>query len=169
MRYVIFAVTFLVAGCGSEEPTPPSLAPVEDVADAGSSVFGQIEDAQSLTRLTDLIEVAGLTSVLADTSTAYTVFAPSNDAFESSGIDLEVDSLRAREIVLSHVLSTRMLTFDVFPDLSIETLGGSEISFAEAGEGLSVIGPGGTGRIIESDLDTDNGVVHVIDTVISPR
>ena len=164
-----FAALLLLAGCGPDPapPTPPP--PPPGPAEGARTLGAALEGSPRLTTLARYVEAAGLGPVMADTSTAYTVFAPSDDAFRAAGLGLEVDSAEARAVVLAHVLSTRMMSMDVFPDLSIETLAGTEVSFADRGEGLAVVGPGGTGRIVEADLDTDNGVVHVIDTVLSPR
>lgn len=167
----------LVTGCA--DPAPPDPAPADTTAgaappaDAGrQSVDDVAATSPRLRTLARLLDASGLRETLADTSMAYTLFAPSDDAFAALGDDavaaLEADPDAAREVLLGHVLPTRMLSFDVFPDLSIESMSGTELSFVETGEGLAVRSGETTARITDADLDADNGVLHIIDAVLTP-
>lgn len=177
MRLALALAVLTLAACGDPEPAaappdaPPSDAPT--LADDGrQSVADVVATSPRLRTLSRLLDASGLRATLADTSTAYTLFAPSDDAFAALGdgavAALEADSAAARDLLLGHVLGTRMFTLDVFPDLSIETLGGAEIAFAEADGGLAVRSGGTTARVTDADLDADNGVVHIVDAVLAP-
>ena len=165
-----------VLGCSDPDPAPPPPSPDPSVtgpAETGrQSVADVVAASPRLRTLGRLLEASGLRETLADTSTAYTLFAPSDEAFSALGDDavaaLEADPDAAREALLAHALPTRMLSVDVFPDLSIETLAGTELSFAEVDGALAVRSGGTTARITDADLDADNGVVHVVDAVLAP-
>ena len=173
------ALLFALAVVGCSDPSPATPPPTDSTATpAPTAETGRLSVADvtaanpRLRTLHRLLTASGLAETLADTSTAYTLFAPSNDAFAALGDDavaaLEADPEAARTALRGHVLATRMLSIDVFPDLSIETVGGTELSFAEAGEGLAVRSGGTTARITDADLDADNGVVHIVDAVLIP-
>ena len=176
---LLFCASALVAlaACSDPDPAPPPTPPPTDgpapAASGRPSVADVVAQSPRLGTLRRLLDASGLGATLADTATAYTLFAPSDEAFAALGADavaaLEADPAAARAVLAGHVLTTRMLTFDVFPDLSIESLGGPSLEFVEAGEGLAVAGPAGTGRITDADLDADNGVVHVVDAVLVGR
>ena len=173
MRFPLVLVALSLAACGDAEPPAPDPAPAPPVADDGRPSVASVVASNGRLRTTArLLAASGLDATLRDTSTAYTLFAPSDDAWAALGDDavaaLEADPAALRSALLGHVLGTRMLSFDVFPDLSFETEGGTEITFADAGEGLAVRSASGSGRITDADLDADNGVVHVIDGVLSP-
>ena len=177
-RLLVPALLLALAACGdADAPAPEPDAPVEapDTASTPDAVGPQsvaslLTESPRLTTLARLADAADLASTLADTASTVTVFAPSDAAFAALGDGaveaLEADPERARRVLLAHVVPTRMLTIDVFPDLSIETTAGTEIAFAEAGEGLAVRSGGVTARITDADLDAENGVVHVIDAVL---
>ena len=181
MRLSLPLAALLLFGCSDPTPSPAggdtdgetvtADAPAEsNPGEERQSLVSVVEANPRLTTLLRLVGTAGLSETLADTSVTYTLFAPSDAAFAALGDAvgaLDADSAAARAVLLDHVLSTRMLSVDVFPDLSIETVGGAEVSFAEVGDGLAVVGPLGTARITDADLDADNGVVHIIDTVLS--
>ncbi len=171
---LLLALAVTAASCSDPaEPTPaPTETPSPPAADGRQSVADVVATSPRLQTLNRLLQSSGLAATLADTATAYTLFAPTDDAFAALGDAaveaLDADAEAARAALLAHVLPTRMLSIDVFPDLSIETTGGTEITFAEAGDGLAVRSGGVTARITDADLDADNGVVHLIDTVL-PR
>ncbi|WP_412062951.1 fasciclin domain-containing protein [Rubrivirga sp. IMCC45206] len=159
-----------LAACGGDaaSPEPREPAPETPAASARPSVADLVGTNPRLRVLARLIASSGLEVTLRDTSTAYTLFAPSDDAFAQFGgrAALEADSAAARAALARHVVATRLLTPDVFADLAIETMAGSEVTFAEVGEGLAVQSGGATARITDADLDADNGVVHIVDTVL---
>ena len=175
MRPTALALLLALAsfGCGDDPaPTPETpAAPAPPAATARQSVADVLSANPRLTTTARLVEAAGLGETLRDTATAYTLFAPSDDAWAALGADaladLEADGDVLRAALLNHVLETRMLSFDVFPDLSIDAAGGGAVAFEEVGEGLAVVGPAGRARITDADLDADNGVVHVVDAVIA--
>lgn len=169
----------LVAGCSDPSPeadpapSDTTAATPTPPADVGrQSVADIVATSPRLRTLARLLQASGLDETLADTSTAYTLFAPSDDAFAALGDDavaaLEADPDAAREALLAHALPTRMLSFDIFPDLSIETMSGTELAFLERDGGLAVRSGGTTAGITDADLDADNGVVHIIDAVFQP-
>ena len=178
MRLALALALLALAAAGCSDPAPdPGPAPVPDAEPETAALVGAqtvtdvVVASPRLRTLARLLDVSGVGETLADTSTAYTLFAPSDDAFAALGDDavaaLEADPAAARAILLDHALATRMLSVDVFPDLSIASIGGAELAFADAGEGLAVVGPAGRGRITDADLDADNGVVHILDAVLS--
>ncbi len=171
MRLLSLALLCLaLSACGDDAPAPePTPAPAAEAPAAARQSVADIVGANPRLRvLARLIESSGIATTLRDTSTTYTLFAPSDEAFAQFGglAALEADSAAARAALSAHVVATRLLTPDVFADLAIETLTGSEVTFAEAGEGLAVRSAGATARITDADLDADNGVVHIIDTVL---
>ncbi|WP_420457383.1 fasciclin domain-containing protein [Rubrivirga sp.] len=173
MRLFLALLLAALVGCAEDPaPTPPpptDPAPAPAV-DGRQSVADVVSANPQLRTLARLLAASGLDATLADTATTTTLFAPTDDAFAALGDDavaaLEADPDAARAALLGHVVATRMLSVDVFPDLSIETVGGSEVSFVEAGDGLAVRSGGTTARITDADLDADNGVVHLIDAVL---
>ena len=164
-----------LAACGdAEAPAPDPAPPPADapVADAGRQSVADVAAASPRLRTTArLLAASGLDEALRDTARVFTLFAPSDDAWAALGDDavaaLEQDPAAARAALLSHVLGTRMLSVDVFPDLAFETEGGTEVGFAETDGGLAVRGPAGTAQITDADLDADNGVVHIVDAVLA--
>lgn len=168
----------LAFGCADPSPeagpaAPDTTAAAAPPADPGrQSVADVVATSPRLRTLARLLRASGLDATLADTSTAYTLFAPSDDAFAALGDDavvaLEADPDAARTALLAHALPTRMLSVDVFPDLSIESMGGTELAFLERDGGLAVRSGRTTAGITDADLDADNGVVHVVDAVLQP-
>ena len=174
MRFSFLLAALLLSACGdAEAPAPPAPPPAPTAAaDDGRQSVTDIVAANGRLRTTArLLAASGLDETLRDTSTAYTLFAPSDEAWAALGDDavagLEADPGALRSALLAHVLGNRMLSFDIFPELSIETEGGPEVSFTDAGDGLVVRSASGSGRITDADLDADNGVVHVIDGVLA--
>ena len=179
MRLPLFlSLATLAVGCSDPSPEADP-APADTAvtaappADAGrQSVADVVATSPRLRTVARLLEASGLGETLADTSTAYTLFAPSDEAFAALGDDavaaLEADPAAARAALLAHALPTRMLSVDVFPDLSIQTMGGTELAFLDRDGGLAVRSGVTTAQVTDADLDADNGVVHIIDAVLQP-
>ncbi len=113
---------------------------------------------------------AGLASALA--SGNLTVFAPTNAAFQAAGFADETainnaDLNTLRQILLYHVIGTERYFSDRIPDAlsSIKTLQGEDVQVIRDQQGAVAV----NGVLVsQPDLETNNGVIHVIGQVLLP-
>ena len=102
----------------------------------------------------------------------WTVFAPTDAAFESlpDGLldDLLANTGSLTNILSHHVVSGIGLSTNLYEDysgLAVPTLNDTEILVTIDGNAIMI----DNALIITADLVADNGVVHVIDTVLLPE
>ena len=98
----------------------------------------------------------------------FTVFAPTDQAFADAGIDLAaLDTAEGKEtlteILLSHVVAGAVPAANVSDCMTADTVSGHTLSFS-VGESVMVNGA----TVTTADVMTSNGVIHVIDTVLTP-
>ncbi len=100
----------------------------------------------------------------------FTVFAPTNAAFEALLTDLGITAedllgqSQLSTVLLSHVLSGKVMSTDITNGLMAPTLNtGESLSF-----GLNPVTINGDINVTTADIVAMNGVVHVIDRVIVP-
>lgn len=126
----------------------------------------------NLSILTRAINAAGLKDELMGTG-PFTLFAPTNKAFERLPKAFLNDLLRPenrdqlRSVLLYHVAQGRVMSSDVNSVVSpsvLTTLGGSALRLTHGAAGVTV----GPAMILQPDIMTSNGVVHVIDRVLIP-
>jgi uncharacterized surface protein with fasciclin (FAS1) repeats len=99
----------------------------------------------------------------------FTLFAPTDDAFDRLGADALADFL-GREAVIQSVLrnhialggssSSALVAMGTFTNIA-----GNYYFITETTGGLDVNGA----TIVTPDIEASNGVVHVIDTVLVPE
>ncbi|HMS69080.1 MAG TPA: fasciclin domain-containing protein [Saprospiraceae bacterium] len=151
--FTVITMSFTSCGDDEEVVTPSTIV---DVA---------LADAQFST-LTSALTKAELVTALQGTG-PFTVFAPKNAAFTKAGITsldgLSKDALTP--ILTSHVLNGKVLSADV-------KSGGASTLNTNNNIYLSVNSTGvyinGNIKVIATDVDASNGVIHVIDNVIIP-
>lgn len=112
----------------------------------------------------------------------FTVFAPTNDAF-SKLPEGTVESLlkpenkeKLNSILTYHVISGKVMAADVVKAINdnngrfvITTVQGKDLTATLEGENVILTDPkGNTSKIITTDVDASNGVIHAIDTVVMP-
>jgi len=115
--------------------------------------------------------VAAVTAAgLADTLKSpgpFTVFAPSDDAFSklpSGTVEaLLQDILTLRKILEYHVVSGKVTAADVVKLTKATAAEGSDVKI-DASNGVKV----NDATVVQPDIETENGVIHVIDTVLLP-
>lgn len=106
----------------------------------------------------------------------FTVFAPTNAAFVSLLGELGVtkDALLANKPLLTavltyHVLSGRVDKAAIPAGKAISTVGGSIFKIDTSSGALAITdGRNRVSKIIQTDINASNGVIHVIDKVILP-
>ena len=98
----------------------------------------------------------------------FTLFAPTDQAFADAGIDLAVlDTPEGKatltDILLYHVIAGNVPSSAVTECLTANTVNGSPIAFT-VGDGVMV----NDATVTLADVNTSNGVIHVIDKVLTP-
>ena len=143
-------------------PTTTTEAPLPNLVDLA------ISEGQFNTLL-ELAEIAGLDALLAQPG-AFTVFAPTDDAFaalpEGFVDGLEADPEAAALLLTYHAAIGQLDSTQVAAATSIATVSTFPLTVEVDADGNVLLG--GTARIIQADLIASNGVVHVIDTVLIP-
>lgn len=99
----------------------------------------------------------------------FTVFAPTDEAFaklpKGTVEALLKDKSALTNILLYHVVAGKVMAKDVVNINSAETVQGSSINIKVV-DGKVMINDA---QVISADVNTSNGVIHVIDTVILPQ
>ena len=152
----ISTVTIPVAQAADE-----SAAPGDIVAIASS--------AGSFKTLVAAVKAAGLVETLQGKG-PFTVFAPTDEAFAKLPAGT-VDSLLKPEkkeklvaILTYHVVPGKVMAADV-KTMKAKTVNGQELSIVVEGGNVMV----NNAKVVKTDVAANNGVIHVIDTVLLPK
>ena len=123
----------------------------------------------SLSTLVAAVQAADLVDALSDENTQLTVFAPTNDAF--AAIQDTVDLLLLPEnkadlqnVLQYHVVSGKVMSTDLSDGMEVTALNGDTLTITIE-DGKVMINDA---EVTLADVETSNGVVHVIDTVLVP-
>jgi len=97
----------------------------------------------------------------------FTVFAPTDDAFAKipkAQLDaLLADKSKLTAVLTYHVVAGKVMAKDVKAG-KVKTVQGSELNVSTAG-GVMV----DNARVTATDIVADNGVIHVIDSIVLPK
>lgn len=124
-------------------------------------------NAGTFNTLVTAITAAGLDTTLKGPG-PFTVFAPTDEAFSKlpSGTfeSLLEDILQLRKVLEYHVVSGKVMAADVVKLDSATTASGSTVKI-DASSGVKV----NDATVVTPDVEADNGVIHIIDTVLIPQ
>jgi uncharacterized surface protein with fasciclin (FAS1) repeats len=116
--------------------------------------------------LATALQAAGLVDTLKGKG-PFTVFAPTDEAFAKipkAQLDaLLADKAKLTAVLTYHVVPGKVMAKDVKAG-KVKTVQGSELTLATSG-GVSVDGA----KVTAADIVADNGVIHVIDSVVLPK
>jgi uncharacterized surface protein with fasciclin (FAS1) repeats len=122
--------------------------------------------AGSFKTLAAALTAAGLIDTLKGPG-PFTVFAPTDEAFAKipkAQLDaLLADKAKLTSVLTYHVVSGKVMAKDVKAG-KVKTVQGSDLTVATAG-GVMVDGA----KVTATDIVADNGVIHVIDSVVLPK
>lgn len=125
--------------------------------------------AGSFTTLVTALKAAGLVDTLKGEG-PFTVFAPTDAAFAKLPAGTVEDLLKSENkekltaILTYHVVAGKVLAKDVVNLTSAKTVNGKELTINAGAEGVKV----DNANVTKTDIETSNGVIHVIDTVVIP-
>ncbi len=122
--------------------------------------------AGSFKTLVTALSAAGLVDTLKGKG-PFTVFAPTDEAFAKiPKADLDAllkDKAKLTAVLTYHVVPGKVMAADVKSG-NVKTVQGSYLVVTTA-SGVKV----NESNVVKTDITTDNGVIHVIDTVLMPK
>eukprot|EP01029_Cantina_marsupialis_P001888 TRINITY_DN117183_c0_g2_i3.p1 TRINITY_DN117183_c0_g2~~TRINITY_DN117183_c0_g2_i3.p1 ORF type:complete len:593 (-),score=79.40 TRINITY_DN117183_c0_g2_i3:912-2690(-) len=166
--FLLLITSLLIVSCEDDDDTPKPAPTQKNIVEivAGNDAFSILEQALVKANLIDALNGAG----------PFTVFGPTNDAFEQLFEDLGIsglDDLTAEAltpILLYHVLGieaeSSSFTDGYVESLSLFTPGDYPIKIlVSLSSGVKL---NGSSNVTQADVMASNGIIHVIDKVILP-
>jgi hypothetical protein len=120
----------------------------------------QIQKNPDLSKFAEYLNKTGYDKVVASSKT-FTVWAPTNLALQNLDQAIVNDTAKLKQVIANHISYQSYLTRSANPVLTIRTLNGKNILFTKTGFEEA--------NITVADQVTGNGVLHVVDMVISPK
>jgi len=133
-----------------------------------TTVVDVIVNSPDHNTLETAVLAAGLETALSGDG-PFTVFAPTDDAFAALPAELLNALLNDPQgsltnVLLYHVLAAEVLSTDLMDGMTATTLLGADITVSINNDGVFI----NDAQVTVADIQTDNGVVHVIDAVLIP-
>jgi uncharacterized surface protein with fasciclin (FAS1) repeats len=123
-------------------------------------------NAGSFSTLVAAVKAAGLVDTLKGKG-PFTLFAPNDEAFaklpEGTVDGLLKNIPQLKKILTYHVVSGKVMAADVAKMKSAKTVEGSDVKI-DATKGVKI----NNATVSTADVAADNGVIHIIDTVLMP-
>jgi len=161
-----------VAACGDDDDDANGGATTTEQAQEGQAAAGNIvavaTKTPDLSTLVEAVEAAGLVETLEEPG-PYTVFAPTNEAFEALGNTLDTllepaNKEELAEILTYHVVPGELTASQLSDGQQLKTVQGDSLEVKIDGEEVTINGA----TVVTPDVEASNGVVHVIDEVLTP-
>ena len=183
----LLAVGLVLAACGDDddaaetgdapsEETTTEAPETTDEAEAEADIVDTAIAAGGFETLVAAVQAAGLEETLRGEG-PFTVFAPTDDAFAAlpeGTVEalLEDPTGDLASILTYHVVAGEVLAADVggLDGQAVETVNGATFT-VNVGDDGSVTLTDATGNevgVVQTDITTSNGVIHVIDGVLLP-
>ncbi|ABG30413.1 fasciclin domain-containing protein [Roseobacter denitrificans] len=157
LRKTLFALTAATALAGTAAFAGAKKDIVDTAVNAGT--FETLVAAVSAAELVDTLKGDG----------PFTVFAPTDEAFAALPEGTVENLLKPENkdqlvaILTYHVVAGKVMSTDLTDDMTAATVNGSDIMI-DLDDGVKV----NEASVVTADIETSNGVIHVIDAVILP-
>jgi uncharacterized surface protein with fasciclin (FAS1) repeats len=159
-RFTRIAAFVALASLAITPGASPAAEPTKDIVDTAVA-------AGSFTTLAAALQAAGLVETLKGPG-PFTVFAPTDEAFAKLPAGtlsaLLKDKAKLTAILTYHVVPGRVMAAEVVTLTQARTIEGQNLQISTTG-GVKV----DAANVITTDIVATNGVIHVIDAVISPK
>ena len=175
MAIVLAVFAMIAAACSSDDGAEEASATTTTAAAETTTTTAQQLDivdtaveAGSFSTLVQAVQAAGLVETLKGEG-PFTVFAPTDEAFAAlpdGALDILLSNPEwLEEVLLTHVVSGSIDAEQVVGLESATTVAGNDVAVAVEGDDVSV----GGASVVTADIQTSNGIIHVIDQVIVPQ
>jgi uncharacterized surface protein with fasciclin (FAS1) repeats len=138
------------------------------IAASAADIVDTAVAAGNFNTLVTAVKAAGLVDTLKGAG-PFTVFAPTDEAFAKlpagtvEGLLKDPEALK--KILTYHVVSGKVMAADVVKVKSVKTVEGATAKINAKGGKVMI----DNATVTKTDIVCDNGVIHVIDTVIMPK
>ncbi|MEN3034218.1 MAG: fasciclin domain-containing protein [Aquificaceae bacterium] len=134
---------------------------------AKANIVQTAQQAGQFKTLLNAVKEAGLEETLAN-KCCFTVFAPTDEAFAKVPKD-KLDALlknkeELKKVLLYHVVEGKVYSKDLKEGQKVKTVQGQSATISLK-DGAKI----DSAKIVKTDVEASNGVIHVIDTVIMPK
>lgn len=159
--FLFSALVTVSLGCASASAEKPA---------AKSDIVDTAVAAGSFKTLVAAVKAADLVATLKSEG-PFTVFAPTDDAFAKlpagtvEGLLKPEAKAKLAAVLTYHVVAGKMMSGDVVKAKELKTVQGQSLK-VEVKDGKVYIDGA---KITTVDIETSNGVIHVIDTVVLPK
>ncbi len=171
--FALFAI--IVTSCGDggkaakEKATQDSIRVADSIAALPKTIAETAINTPSLSTLVAALSAGELVEVFKGTD-AFTVFAPTNDAF--AAVQSTVDMLlkpenksKLQNVLKYHVVAGTFKAADLSDGQELTTLQGEKLKVAIKDGKVTI----GGAEVVAADVAVSNGVVHVINKVVVPK
>jgi uncharacterized surface protein with fasciclin (FAS1) repeats len=132
-----------------------------------ADIVDTAKSAGSFNTLVTAVQAAGLADTLKGPG-PFTVFAPTDEAFAKipkAKLDaLLKDKAALTKVLTYHVVPGKVMAADVKAG-KVKSVEGSNLTVTTSGGKVMV----DKANVVKTDIAADNGVIHVIDTVLMPK
>ena len=173
----VLALALFVSACGDDDEsesasgdsaaTETASAPEQEAA--GDDIVVVAQGEESLSTLVKAVGAARLAETLQGPG-PFTVFAPTNDAFAALGAQ-QVETLlepanrdQLAEILTYHVVPGELTADELSDGQKLKTVQGQSLTVSISGDTVMI----DDAMVVMPDVPAANGVVHVIDGVLTP-
>jgi len=177
-RFSMFAMllvtaSLVLAACGPAATPAPTATPIPEPTATPEPMLKDIVDTAvadgRFTTLVAAVQAAELVDTLKSEG-SFTVFAPTDDAFAALPAGTLDELLKPEnkqnltDILLYHVVPGKVMAADVTALTSATTALGKDVAIKTDMGDVYI----NDAKVILTDIETSNGVIHVIDAVILP-
>lgn len=182
MQRILPALAAAALALAATAPTAAHERPGRPAQAAASTLVGVASGAPQFSTLTAAVGAAGLADTLSGPG-PFTVFAPDDDAFAAlpqgtvERLTRPGQRRQLARILTYHVVPGRISASDLATAVRVgggsaqlTTVQGGRLTATDAGRGRLRLtdGQGETFWITDTDIAASNGVIHVIDGVMTP-
>ncbi|MEJ8802982.1 fasciclin domain-containing protein [Pontibacter sp. H249] len=153
----------------SSEDTTRANVSADNTIGRDMNIVALVQQNPNLSTFFELIKQADMVVTL-ESPAPYTVFAPTNEAFEAlpagtvEALKQTDDKIELRRLIQAHILPNRIASTEMRDNMPMKTAQGDNVIVRKKGQTLTV----GNATVVIADVTASNGIVHVIDRVLVP-
>ncbi len=141
----------------------------------GKDLAGSLAGAPDFSNLQTALLASGLADKAKDQG-PYTVFAPSNDAFDKlpagamESLMQPANKAKLAGLLANHVVQGSFMAADLKDGQTLKTVGGGTLTVRKQGNSVVLTNAkGGSATVTTADIQATNGTVHAVDNVLMPK